>query len=84
MDKDAGENIGRKIKGWRLAQGMSQSELEERAGLNNNYSHGVVSRWELGKIKPCGKSIRRVAKGLGIDVEMLMTVPPPPPVPLAG
>ena len=63
-NRDSGNALGEWIKSTRLAQGVSQREIADRAGLSRSYvcdiEHGRSS-------KPSFECLERIAKALGVD-----------------
>ena len=60
------------IRQWRLARKITQSELEQKAGL----SHNAVSRIECDSVSPRIDTIERIAQALEVSVEQLQFQPP--------
>lgn len=61
-----------------MHSGLSQSEIERRAGL----AHNAISRIETGEVAPRLATLESVADALGISIEQLQfRLPPPPPIP---
>ena len=59
--------ISEQVRSWRQAQGMTQAELEEKAGL----SHNTVSRIECDSVSPRLGTLDRLAASLNVSVEQL-------------
>ena len=59
--------LGDQIRQWRLARKVTQSELEQKAGL----SHNTVSRIECGSVSPRIDTLDRIAQSLDVSVEQL-------------
>lgn len=59
--------IGEQVRLWRQAQGLTQAELEEKAGL----SHNTVSRIECDVVSPRLGTLERLAGALNVSVEQL-------------
>ncbi len=59
--------LGRSIRAQRLAQGLSQEELADRASLHRNYIGGI----ERGERNVGIKAIYALARGLGVEVGRL-------------
>ena len=59
--------LGDQIRQWRLARKVTQSELEQKAGL----SHNAVSRIECGNVSPRIDTIEHIAQALEVSVEQL-------------
>jgi transcriptional regulator with XRE-family HTH domain len=55
--------FGRRLRELRVATGLSQSELAERADITPEY----VSRLERGLVGPSIEALERIAKGLGVE-----------------
>nr|PZN17650.1 MAG: XRE family transcriptional regulator [Chloroflexota bacterium] len=56
------------IKRLRLEKGWSQKRLAEEAGLSQSFIHSV----ETGEKSPTIRSIRKIAKALGVPVEKII------------
>ena len=61
------ESLGQRIKRERLAQGMTQRELAEAAGITVPY----VSKIEAGKETPIEEKIVKLAEALRLDADEL-------------
>lgn len=59
---------GEKIKAARVAAKLSQEALGKRSGIHQ----GDLSKLEAGICEPRLKTLRKIAKGLGIDVKELV------------
>lgn len=55
------------VRVWRIDRGLTQSELERRAGL----SHNTVSRIERGEVSPRLDTVERLAEAMDLSVEVL-------------
>lgn len=55
--------MGPKLRDMRKAQGMTQSELAERAGV----SAGLVGQIEKGKVQPSLQTVEKIASVLGVS-----------------
>ena len=60
-------NVG-KLKELRRLRAMSQQELADAAGVGRN----TISRIERGETGAQGRTLRRVAEVLGVDVAQLV------------
>lgn len=60
--------LGRRIKLYRLQQGLKKNELAERLGI----STVILSELESDERMPDGQMIINIASALGIDVSSLM------------
>lgn len=60
--------IGRRITELRQGKDLTQKELAERVGVSVSY----LSRIEEGAEKPHLKTIARIAKCLGVKLELLL------------
>lgn len=60
--------LGQRIASARKAQGLKQSELAARAGL----AQSLVSMIETGATAPRLETLRRLARALGMDVEITL------------
>jgi transcriptional regulator with XRE-family HTH domain len=67
--------LGREIRALRLAQGLSQEELADRAGLHRNYIGGI----ERGERNVGVKAIFALARGLGVEPHRLFIPAERPP-----
>lgn len=56
------------IKRLRLEKGWSQKRLAEEAGLSQSFIHSI----EVGQKSPTIRSIRKIAKALGVPVEEII------------
>lgn len=56
------------IKRLRLEKGLSQKRLAEEAGLSQSFIHSI----EVGQKSPTIRSIRKIAKALGVPVEEII------------
>jgi len=61
------------VRQWRNFRGLTQTELEQRAGL----SHNAISRIETGTVSPRLETVERIASALHLDVEELQFRAPP-------
>ena len=59
--------IGRQVKLWRNQIGVSQSELEQQAGL----SHNAISRIETNAHSPRLETLEKISVALNISLEEL-------------
>ncbi len=66
-DIDRGLELGDQIRRWRMARGLTQTQLESRAGL----AHNALSRIENGAVSPRLDTIEALAEALEISVEEL-------------
>lgn len=64
--------IGEEVRRLRIERGLSQQELAERIGL----SQSVIARLEAGGVEPRLSTLDRVAKALGVEVEVRFLAPP--------
>ena len=65
--------IADQVSMWRRSLGLTQAQLEEKAGL----SHNAVSRIERGNHHPQLATIYKLAKAMGISTEQLQFGKPP-------
>jgi transcriptional regulator with XRE-family HTH domain len=70
-------SIGPKLRQLRLAAGLTQADLAEKAGLVD----ATVSRIERGRLTPSIELVRRLAASLGTTVDDLLAVAVPPQSP---
>lgn len=61
--------FGRRVRALRQAQGWSQEDLAERAGLHWTYVGGI----ERGERNPALDNINRLARALGVTLAALFT-----------
>ena len=59
--------IGQRIRGYRLQQGLSQEELAEKCGLHPTY----IGQVERGEKNATLESISKIAGGLSISLSTL-------------
>ena len=57
-------NIGERIRGYRLAAGLSQGELAQLVGV----TRAVVTAWESGKACPKLDKLYPLANALRVDL----------------
>lgn len=57
-------DVGKKIKRFRTAFGLSQKELAQRAGM----SEPAIRNYELGNRTPSEKQLEKIADALGISI----------------
>ncbi len=57
-------DVGKKIKRFRTAFGLSQKELAQRAGM----SEPAIRNYELGNRTPSEKQLKKIADALGISM----------------
>jgi XRE family transcriptional regulator, regulator of sulfur utilization len=62
------KQMGKTVREIRLARGLSQAELAERAGLSREY----VNKIEAGKYDPPLSTINALAEALGVPARRLM------------
>jgi transcriptional regulator with XRE-family HTH domain len=72
VDKIA-RTFGARVRSLRLAHGLSQEELADRAGIHATYMSGI----ERGHRNPSLKNIHRIAKALGVPVKDLFAFDQP-------
>lgn len=68
------EEIGDQIARWRRDRGLTQAQLESKAGL----AHNALSRIENGQVSPRLTTIERIAAAMGLSFEELQFREPPP------
>ena len=56
--------VGKKIKRFRTAFGLSQKELAQRAGM----SEPAIRNYELGNRAPSDKQLEKIAGALGVSI----------------
>src|ERR1700693_1448293 len=59
--------VGERIRIWRNHFGLTQIQLEERAGL----AHNAVSRIEKQEVSPRLETVENLASAMGLSVEQL-------------
>jgi len=57
-------DVGKKIKRFRTAQGLSQKELAQRSGM----SEPAIRNYELGNRTPSDKQLEKIAGALGVSI----------------
>ena len=62
------KKLGRRIQRLRVARGLSQAALAEKAGL----SRGYLARVETGRHEPSLSMLAKLAKTLGVRVTKLL------------
>jgi len=63
--------FGRNLRAARMAQGLKQADLAEKAGINQQY----VSSIEAGQINLTLDTVKRLAAALGQDALVLLGAP---------
>ncbi len=71
--------LGQKIAKLRKGLHLTQGEFAERVGVHNRH----VSRWETDRQRPNSKTLKKVAKTLGVTPDELLTVEPDLPASFA-
>lgn len=66
-------DVAVQLSQWRRHFGLTQAQLEEKAGLG----HNTVSRIERGENRPQFGSLDKLAKAMGISTEQLLVGTPP-------
>jgi DNA-binding XRE family transcriptional regulator len=74
------EEVGARLRRWRLAAGISQSELASKAGL----TQAGLATVEAGGHDPRLTTLRRLARALGRSTRELICGRPEPPAPVVG
>lgn len=67
MDYDVCKSFGKKIRGLRLAAGLSQEQLASLCELDRTYIGGI----ERGERNPALKNIYRLARALNLPISEL-------------
>ena len=67
-DRPGGSSLGRRIRAHRQALGFNQTELANRAGINQ----GFVSEIERGSRRPGRGSLESLAEALGVPTAVLV------------
>lgn len=65
---DVRKKFGKQLRALREARGWSQEEFADRAGLHRTY----VSAVERGVRNPTLSVLERLAKALGVSIEIMM------------
>ncbi len=60
--------VGKNIRHFREAAGLSQEALAEKLGVTRQ----AVSNWELGKTEPDIETLHRIADVLGVTIEEII------------
>lgn len=68
MEQDVRNLFGKRVRERRLALGLTQQELADRAGLHRSY----IGEIELGRRNVTLKSAVKIAKALQVDVASLL------------
>ena len=68
MEQKIKRLFGKRVRERRLALGLTQQELAERAGLQRSY----IGEIELGKRNVTFKSAAKIAKALQVEVVSLL------------
>jgi transcriptional regulator with XRE-family HTH domain/tetratricopeptide (TPR) repeat protein len=68
VDTDTAPGFGEVLRGLRVAAGLNQEELAERAGLS---AHGISDLERGARTRPYPATIRRLAAALGLSAEEL-------------
>lgn len=63
--------LGEKIRKLRLSKDWTQKELGAKTGLGNN-----ISSYEIGRLKPSAKTLRKIADAFEVPVEELLNLSP--------
>ncbi len=61
-------SMGKRIRKYRMAKGMSQSDLAEAVQRSNT----TISHIEVGSGKPEPNTVVRIANALGVSMDMLL------------
>ena len=67
--KDIEKRFGKRVRELRLAKGLSQEELSDRANMHRTYLGGI----ERGERNPALKNISAIAEALGVSLSELLT-----------
>lgn len=57
--------MGDKLRTARLAAGLTQTQLAEKAGCHQK----DVSRWESGNLEPKATTLKKLAQALGCSID---------------
>lgn len=68
-DKKLSNKFGPAVREARMAAGLTQEELADRAGLDRSYMGGV----ERGERNPTLSVIEKIAEGLGVTLAELFS-----------
>ena len=63
------ENLGQRVRQFRVDQGLTQTNLAELSGL----SHSALSKIENNQLSPTFETILKIIGGLNIDISELLT-----------
>ena len=64
---DTCQRLGKRVRVLRAARGWTQENLAEAAGVHRNYIGGI----ERGEINMSVVNLEKIARGLGVNVEVL-------------
>ena len=67
--KSIEKQFGKRLKGLRLARGLSQEALAFKSGMHRTYLGGI----ERGERNPSLKNISSIAKALGVQLSELFS-----------
>lgn len=63
-------DLGKRLREFRLARGLSETDLETRTGIPGSH----ISAVEEGKAKPTIDTLEGLAKGVGVELYQLLLV----------
>ncbi|GAA4969519.1 helix-turn-helix transcriptional regulator [Kineococcus glutinatus] len=72
MEGDLQRAVGRNLREYRLARGLSQEAFAEVVGVHRTYMGGL----ERGERNLTLKSVERIAERIAVDPLELMHIPP--------
>ena len=68
-EKKHSENLGQRVRQFRVDKGLTQNDLAELSGL----SHSALSKIENNQLSPTFETILKIIGGLNIDISDLLT-----------
>lgn len=69
LNQRTSNSFGQAVRALRVANGLTQEELADRAGLDRSYIGGV----ERGERNPSLSVIEKIAEGLGVTLAELFS-----------
>jgi transcriptional regulator with XRE-family HTH domain len=68
LTKEKAMNLGKRVRGLREANNMTQAQLEENTGIKREY----LSKVESGKLNPTYTTLLKIAHGLRISLSEML------------
>ena len=68
-EKKHSENLGQRVRQFRVDKGLTQNDLAELSGL----SHSALSKIENNQLSPTFETILKIIGGLNIDISVFLT-----------